>query len=99
GAAHGPERDEAGEEQVPVGQAASAARMGAGTAVAERVRPLQSKAGQVRGASVTVPVGQKVAVTAATSRLPIGAALDDPVFDQVTRVARGIRDITDMVPV
>jgi len=104
GAGHG--QDEADEEQVPVGPVASAAsgsRMG--TAVADRVRPLQSKAGQVRGGQVggpvgpVVPVGQKVAVTAASSRLPIGAGLDDPVFDQVARVARGIRDITDMVPV
>jgi len=88
-------------DQLPV---ASASRTG--TAVADRVKPLQSagqiKTGPLRGAQVPVgqvPVGQKVAVTAATSRLPIGAGLDDPVFDQVARVARDIRDITDMVPV
>jgi transcriptional regulator with XRE-family HTH domain len=87
----------AGEDQVPVGQVASASAARAGTAVAERVKPLQApapvKAGQIRATQVPVA---KVAVTSATSRLPIGS---DPVFDQVARVARGIRDITDMVPV
>jgi transcriptional regulator with XRE-family HTH domain len=47
------------------------------------------------GPVVQVPVGQKVTV-ASGSRLPIGSGLNDPVFDQVARVAR---QITDMVPV
>ncbi len=102
GAGRGSEHEGAGEEQVPVGQVSSAARLG--TAVADRVKPLAPRAGQLRPGQVQVgqvQVGQKVsvtAVTAGTSRLPIGSGLDDPVFDQVTRVARGIRDITDMVP-
>jgi transcriptional regulator with XRE-family HTH domain len=97
GAGRGSGHEGAGDEQVPVGQVSSAARLG--TAVADRVKPLAPRAGQLRPGQVQV--GQKVAVTAVTagtSRLPIGSGLDDPVFDQVTRVARGIRDITDMVP-
>ena len=80
--------------QVPVGSVASART---GPAVASRlaVRVGQvpgSKlgAGQVRGGQIhagQVPAAQKVAMR---------TGLDDPVFDQVARVAR---HITDMVPV
>jgi len=90
--AHG---DSAG--QVPVGPVASA-RMGTAVAgkVAERVGQIQSaqlRGGQIRAGQV--PVGQKVSVSAG-SALPIANGLNDPVFDQVARVAR---QITDMVPV
>jgi len=94
GAGHGRGRDDADESKVPVGSAASSGRMGS-------LQPGQLQtAGPVRTGQLRaqVPVG-KVAVTTGTSRMPIGAGLDDPVFDQVARVARGIRDITDMVPV
>jgi transcriptional regulator with XRE-family HTH domain len=101
-AGHASEHEES-DGQVPVGQVASANRIGAVAAkLPERVAQLQAsqlKAAQLRGSRVPVgqvPVGQKIAVTAAGSRLPIGASLDDPVFDQVARVAR---EITDMVPV
>jgi transcriptional regulator with XRE-family HTH domain len=73
--------------QVPVGPVASG-RMG--TAVAGRVA---ERVGQIRAGQV--PVGQKVSVSAG-SALPIANGLNDPVFDQVARVAR---QITDMVPV
>lgn len=70
------------------------------TAVAEKVaeRIGQMPGAQLRGAPIRsshVPVAKKVSVNTG-SALPIGAGLDDPVFDQVARVAR---DITDMVPV
>jgi len=88
---------------VPVGSVASA-RMGTAVAslLAERVGQLPGSklgAGQVRAAQIRagqVPVAQKVAATSARPIGAIGAGLDDPVFDQVARVAR---QITDMVPV
>ena len=96
GAGHGAGTADAAEEQVPV---ASGARMG--TAVAERVGSLQASSLQPaqRQQAGAIKAGQLRTVSAASSRLPIGAGLDDPVFDQVARVAHGIRDITDMVPV
>ena len=76
--------------EMPVAPVASA-RMG--TAVAEKVA---ERVGQMPGAQLHhIPVAKKVSVTSG-SALPIGAGLDDPVFDQVARVAR---QITDMVPV
>jgi transcriptional regulator with XRE-family HTH domain len=107
GAGHSGAHDEAAGE-LPVAPVASA-RMG--TAVAERVaervgqmpgaqlqpsgqiQAAQLRSGQIKASHV--PVAKKVSV-AAGSALPIGAGLDDPVFDQVARVAR---QITDMVPV
>ncbi len=84
---HAAGRDDS-DGQVPAGTVASA-RMG--TAVASKLAGLQRAklgAGPIRAGQV--PVGQKVAASAA---LPIGAGLDDPVFDRVAR------QITDMVPV
>ena len=72
-----------------------------GTAVAEKVA---ERVGQMPGAQLQpagpirashAPVAKKVSV-ASGSALPIGTGLDDPVFEQVARVAR---QITDMVPV
>ena len=96
GAGHGGTHDETAGE-FPVGSVASA-RVGTAVAekVAERVGQLpgaQLRGGQIKGSHV--PVAKKVSVSAG-SALPIGAGLDDPVFDQVARVAR---QITDMVPV
>ena len=90
-----PRDDSAG--QVPVGPVASA-RMGTPVTgkVAERVGQMQGsqlRAGRIPAGQV--PVSQKVSVSAG-SALPIATGLDDPVFDQVARVAR---QITDMVPV
>jgi transcriptional regulator with XRE-family HTH domain len=107
GADHAGSHDEAA-EGLPVAPVASA-RMGTAVAekVAERVGQMsgaqlqpagQLQAGQLRGGQVRsshVPVAKKVSVTAG-SGLPIGTGLDDPMFDQVARVAR---QITDMVPV
>jgi len=107
GAGHGAGHDEASGE-LPVAPVASA-RMGTAVAekVAERVGQMpgaqlqpagQLQAAQLRGGQIRanhVPVATKVSVNAG-SALPIGAGLDDPVFDQVARVAR---QITDMVPV
>ncbi len=108
-AAGGPasERDDS-DGQVPVGSVASA-RLGTAVAgkLAERVGQMpgsqlhpagQIQAGPLRGGQIRagrVPVGPHVAI-AATSRLPMGAGLDNPVFEQVEMVAR---QITDMVPV
>jgi hypothetical protein len=96
GPAHTGARDEAPGE-MPVVPVASA-RMGTAVAekVAERVGQMpgaQLHAGQLKASHI--PVAKKVSVTTG-SALPIGAGLDDPVFDQVARVAR---QITDMVPV
>jgi len=80
--------------QVPVGSAVSArVVMAAASRLAKRIGTLTGSklgAGQVRGSQIRtgqVPVAQKVAMS---------AGLEDPVFDQVARVAR---QITDMVPV
>jgi transcriptional regulator with XRE-family HTH domain len=96
GAGHAGTHDEAPEDMpaAPVGSA----RLG--TAVAEKVaeRVGQMPGAQLHGGQIKashIPVAKKVSVTAG-SALPIGAGLDDPMFDQVTRVAR---QITDMVPV
>ncbi len=65
-----------------------------GTVPGKRPERVGMQAGsQLRAGQV--PVAKKVGVTAG-STLPMGAGLDDPVFDQVARVAR---QITDMVPV
>ncbi len=106
GHAHTTEREDS-EAQVPVGPVASAVRTGGsvgatvGQRLAEKVGHLQAgpvRGGQLRPAQVPVghgQVAQTVSVTSA-SALPMGAGLDDPMFDQVARVAR---QITDMVPV
>jgi transcriptional regulator with XRE-family HTH domain len=76
-----------------VGSSSVGASVGANASAKLAVR-----GGQLRPAQVPVghvPVAQTVSVAAAPG-LPIGAGLDDPVFDQVARVAR---QITDMVPV
>lgn len=101
GTGHSGARGEAAGE-LPVASVASG-RMGTAVAekVAERVGQMpgaQLQAAQLRGGQIKashVPVAKKVSVTAGAA-LPIGAGLDDPVFDQVARVAR---QITDMVPV
>lgn len=104
GAGHSGTHDEAVGE-LPV----ASGRMGTAVAekVAERVGQMpgaqlqpsgQRQAAQLRAGQIKanhVPVAKKVSV-AAGSALPIGSGLDDPVFDQVARVAR---QITDMVPV
>jgi transcriptional regulator with XRE-family HTH domain len=83
------------QDGAPVPSGAAAASAGrVGTAVASKLPERVMKAGQLRTAPV--PVGQKIAVTTGGARLPIAAGLDDPVFEQVARVAR---DLTDMVPV
>ena len=97
---HAVEHDSDSDGQVPVGPVASA-RMGAPVSakVPEKVGHLHGAAlrpAQVQvGHTGHVPVAQKVSVASA-SALPMGAGLDDPMFDQVARVAR---QITDMVPV
>ena len=101
---HQPKRDNA-DGQVPVGPVATATRVGTavGASVGASVGAnasvkLAVRGGQLRPAQVPVghvPVAQTVSVAAAPG-LPIGAGRDDPVFDQVARVAR---QITDMVPV
>jgi transcriptional regulator with XRE-family HTH domain len=68
-------------------------RPGAQLQPSGQLQAAQLRAGQIKASRV--PVAKKVSV-AAGSALPIGAGLDDPVFDQVARVAR---QITDMVPV
>jgi transcriptional regulator with XRE-family HTH domain len=107
GPAHAGAHDETAGD-LPVAPVASG-RMGTAVAerVAERVGQMpgtqlqaagQLQAAQLRGGQIKasrVPVAKKVSVSAG-SALPIGAGLDDPVFDQVARVAR---QITDMVPV
>jgi len=79
--------------QVPVGPVASARMTTAvGGRVPERVGQLRA----VRGSQVQVgQVGQKVTMAAGPA-MPISSGLDDPMFDQVARVAR---QMTDMVPV
>lgn len=89
-------------DQVPVGTVASARIPGPVSG------KHQEKVGQlrpVRGGQVQVgqvQVGQKVGMAATPTRaaagsaMPIGTGLDDPMFEQVARVAR---QITDMVPV
>ncbi len=91
GAGHAPEESGAQVPAVPVAPVASA-RMSAAVAgkVPERVGQLRA----VRGGQVQVG-GQKVTMAAGPA-MPIGSGLDDPMFDQVARVAR---QMTDMVPV
>ncbi len=93
GASHGSGESEG--DQVPVGSVAST-RIGG---------PVSGKLRPVRGGQVQVgqvQVGQKVGMAATPTRaaagsaMPIGTGLDDPMFEQVARVAR---QITDMVPV
>ena len=87
-------------DQVPVGQGVSAASAASAAPSARMVGPvagkLPEKVGQLRAVrGGQVPVGQRVALTA-SSAMPIGSGLDDPMFEQVARVAR---EMTDMVPV
>jgi transcriptional regulator with XRE-family HTH domain len=83
----------AGKVAERVGQMQGAHLQPAGQIQAAQLQAAQLRAGQIRAGQV--PVAQKVSVTAG-SALPIAAGLNDPVFDQVARVAR---QITDMVPV
>ena len=107
GTGHAGAHDEAAGE-LPVAPVASARmRTAVAEKVAERVGqisgaalqptgPIQAAqlhAGQIMASHV--PVAKKVSVTAG-SGLPMASGLDDPVFDQVARVAR---QFTDMVPV
>jgi transcriptional regulator with XRE-family HTH domain len=93
---HQVDRDENG-GPVPVGSVGSAGPVGptrmVGVSGKMPDRVAMQPGAQLRTGQV--PVAQKVGVTAGSAR-PIGAGLDDPVFDQVARVAR---QITDMVPV
>ena len=76
-----------------VGQMPGAQLQPAGQLQAAQLQAAQLRNAQLR--SSHVPVAKKVSVGPG-SALPIGTGLDDPVFDQVARVAR---QITDMVPV
>jgi transcriptional regulator with XRE-family HTH domain len=81
-----------------VGQMPGTQLQPAGQLQAAQLQAAQLQAAQLRNAQVRsshVPVAKKVSVGPG-SALPIGTGLDDPVFDQVARVAR---QITDMVPV
>jgi len=81
-----------------VGQMPGAQLQPASHLQAAQLQAAQLQAAQLRGAQVRsshVPVAKKVSVGPG-SALPIGTGLDDPMFDQVARVAR---QITDMVPV
>jgi transcriptional regulator with XRE-family HTH domain len=87
------------EGPVPVGQVGSVGPVGptrmVGVPGKMPDRVAMQPGAQLRAGHGQVPVAQKVGVSAG-SALPISAGLDDPVFDQVARVAR---QITDMVPV
>jgi len=83
-----------GAGQLGAGQL-GAGQHGAGQLSAAPIGAAQIRAGQLRPGG-QVPVAQKVSVVGGAASLPIATRLEEPVFDQVDRVAR---QITDMVPV